>query len=191
MIGPPHSVVLVRSAAVLKGISSFKAAEKEGISRLLRFTSTATGPIRLAPRLTARDAFKQSGQHDSHQQASRSKSERLRCPMEVELSHAAYEHTSDYQIECAVEHVDRWRGLFLAEQGGEDRREPTPGHAVREMWHRVHEKNAREEVTEISLPLHDSPLHFDSGITPALAAAPVRTPPISAILTHSVMVRPC
>src|ERR1700720_2573113 len=81
--------------------------------------------------------------------------------MEVKVSHAAHEKTSDYQIECAPEHVDRWRRVSLAERGSEGCREPTPGHAVREVRHRVHEKNTPEEVSDVSMPLHDSPCYFN------------------------------
>jgi len=77
--------------------------------------------------------------------------------MEVKFSDAAHEQRPDCQIECAPKYVNRWRGLSLAERGSKGRWEPTPGHAVREVRNRVHEKNAPEEVSDVSMKLHDSP----------------------------------
>jgi hypothetical protein len=100
------------------------------------------------------------GQHERHQQAPGSQGERIGYVTDVELPDVADKKIPDYRIQRAPEHVDRWRRLPLAGRRSEWRREPTPGHAVREVWNGVHKKSPPEEANDIRKPLHDTPLCY-------------------------------
>ena len=87
--------------------------------------------------------------------------------MEVKFSDAAHEQRPDCQIECAPKYVNRWRGLSLAERGSKGRWEPTPGHAVREVRDRGHEKNALQRCPSEIVKLASPSPQVAAGVEPS------------------------
>ncbi len=100
------------------------------------------------------EAAEEARAHQAHQEKAQSQGCYIRRGTQTEVSDPANEKVSDGEVRKSPEHVDGRRRQSLTGRLGKGTLKRTTHYAAHEVWNRVAEKSAAEEVRDAMQPFH-------------------------------------